>query len=130
MRGVLMQTRKEKIQKVYKVRSKKLTIYCTDEEKKTIVEIAESKEISVSDLVHELVEEKYHACPIEHSHIPNAETIASIEASERGEGIEKFESMDDLFKDLGINECVKLKDRNNSKKTPRRRKNKPILKET
>ncbi len=32
----------------------------------------------------------------------NADTVASIEASEKGEGVKKFESIDHLFEDLGI----------------------------
>ena len=36
------------------------------------------------------------------NHIPNAETIASIEASEKGEGVKNFKSIDHLFEDLGI----------------------------
>lgn len=50
----------------------------------------------------ELVEEKYTWCPLGLSHVPNAETIASIEASEKGKGVKSFNSMDALFKDLGI----------------------------
>lgn len=45
---------------------------------------------------------KYICCPLGLRHIPNAETIASIEASERGENVKSFHSMDELFKDLGI----------------------------
>jgi antitoxin component of RelBE/YafQ-DinJ toxin-antitoxin module len=49
-----------------------------------------------------LVEEKYTWCPLGLSHIPNNETITSIEESESGKGVKSFDSMDDLYKDLGI----------------------------
>ena len=48
------------------------------------------------------MEEEYTWCPLKLSHTLNEETIASIEASEKGEGVEGFKSIDDLFKDLGI----------------------------
>jgi hypothetical protein len=48
----------------------------------------------------ELMEEKYNWCPLGLSDIPNAEIIASMEASDRGEGVKNFKSMKDLFKDL------------------------------
>lgn len=41
-------------------------------------------------------------CPLGLSHELNEETIASIEASERSEGIKRFKSIDDLFENLGI----------------------------
>lgn len=44
-----------------------------------------------------------YECPLcKSSHIPNAETIASIEKSELGIGVKSFTSMDELFKSLGI----------------------------
>lgn len=58
--------------------------------------------MTITDFMLELVEEKYAWCPIELNHAPNEKTTASIEASERGEGLKSFESMDALFKDLGI----------------------------
>lgn len=64
--------------------------------------LAAAKEMSITDFMLQLVEEKYTWCPLELSHVPNAKTIASIEASARGEGVKSFNSMDDLFNDLGI----------------------------
>jgi hypothetical protein len=34
------------------------------------------------------------------THIPNAQTKASIKESEKGKGIKRFQSMDELFEDL------------------------------
>lgn len=94
---------KNKVQKkTYRVREARLTIDCSSEQKKKIKMLAASREMSITDFMLELVEEKYTWCPLGLSHIPNAETIASIKASERGEGVKRFNSMDELFKDLGI----------------------------
>ena len=64
--------------------------------------LAAFKDMSITDFMLNLVEEKYTWCPLGLSHIPNSETIASIEKSEKGEGVKTFKSMDDLYKDLGI----------------------------
>ncbi len=85
-----------------RAREARLTIDCSAEQKRKIKMLAASRDISITDFMLELVEEKYSWCPLGLSHLPNAETIASIEASEKGEGIKTFETMDDLYKDLGI----------------------------
>ena len=97
-----MESKPEKVKKTYRAREARLTIDCSTEQKKKIKLLAALEEKSITDFMLQLVEEKYTWCPIKLSHIPNAETIASIEASERGEGVMTFESMDALFKDLGI----------------------------
>lgn len=97
-----MKGKKEEKKKTYRAREARLTIDCSAEQKKKIKMLAASKEMSITDFMLELVEEKYTWCPLGLSHIPNAETIASMEASGRGEGIKSFDSMDDLFKELGI----------------------------
>jgi len=88
--------------KVFRAREARLTIDCSSEQKKKIKMLAASKEMSITDFMLQLVEEKYTWCPLGLSHIPNAETIAAIEASDRGEGIKSFESLEDMFEDLGI----------------------------
>jgi len=97
-----MKEKKEAQKKGYRTREARLTIDCSAEQKKKIKMLAASREMSITDFMLELVEEKYTWCPVELSHIPNTETIASIEASERGERVKSFDSMDALFKDLGI----------------------------
>lgn len=64
--------------------------------------IAASQEMSITDFMLKLFDEKYTWCPLGLNHVLNNETILSIEASENEKGVKKFESMDDLFKDLGI----------------------------
>lgn len=93
---------KEVQKKAYRTREARLTIDCSSEQKKKIKMLAASKEMSITDFILGLVEEKYTWCPLGLSHMPNAETISSIEASEKGEGVKSFNSMNDLFKDLGI----------------------------
>lgn len=103
MMAVRRSTMKEKRgsqRRAYRVREARLTIDCSSEQKKKIKMLAASKEMSITAFVLGLVEEKYTWCPLDLSHIPNAETVASIEASEKGKGVKSFASMDDLFKDL------------------------------
>lgn len=97
-----MREHKQVENKNYRAREARLTIDCSSEQKKKIKLLAAAKEMTITDFILQLVEEKYTWCPLELSHQPNAETIASIEASEKGEGVKSFNSMDDLFKDLGI----------------------------
>jgi hypothetical protein len=89
-------------QRVSRAREARLTIDCSKEQKEKIKMLAASKSMSITDFMLELVEEKFTWCPVGLSHIPNAETVESIKTSERDEGIKKFNSLDDLFKDLGI----------------------------
>ncbi len=97
-----MREKKEIEKKSYRAREARLTIDCSTEQKKKIKMLAAANEMSITDFMLGLVEEKYTWCPLGLSHNPNAETIASIEASEKGEGVKSFNSIDDLFKDLGI----------------------------
>ena len=97
-----MKGKKEIQKKIYRAREARLTIDCSSEQKKKIKMLAAAKEMTITDFILQLVEEKYTWCPLELSHIPNAKTIASIEDSEKGKGVKSFNSIDDLFKDLGI----------------------------
>jgi hypothetical protein len=58
--------------------------------------------MTITDFILQFVQEKYTWYPLGLSHVPNAETIASIEESEKGEGVKSFNNIQDLFKDLGI----------------------------
>lgn len=88
--------------KIHRAREARLTIDCSTEQKKKIKMLAALREMSITDFMLELVEEKYTWCPLNLNHIPNAETIASIEASEKGVGVKSFNSLNELFEDLGI----------------------------
>lgn len=94
--------KQNEIKKTHRARGARLTIDCSSEQKKKIKMLAAAKEMSITDFILQLFEEKYNRCSLGLSHVPNDETRDSIEASERGEGIERFDSIDDLFKNLGI----------------------------
>ncbi len=100
--GDAMKEKKGVQKKVYRAREARLTIDCSSAQKKKIKMLAAAKEMTITDFILQLVEEKYTWCPLGLSHKPNAETVASIETSEKRKGVKSFNSMDDLFKDLGI----------------------------
>lgn len=97
-----MRQRKVEEKKIHSPREARLTIDCSIEQKKKIKILAAAKEMSITDFMLELVEEKYPWCPLGLNHVPNHKTISSIEASERGEGIKSFQSIEELFEELGI----------------------------
>ncbi len=88
--------------KNYRAREARLSIDCSTEQKRKIKMLAASQDKSITDFLLDLVEEKYTWCPLELSHVPNEETISSIEKSEKGKDLKGFESMGDLYEDLGI----------------------------
>ncbi len=88
--------------KKYIARERGLTIACSSEQKKEIKKLAAEKKMSVSDFFLSLIEDKFYCCPLGLSHIPNEETVAALEESERGEGIRSFDSIEDLFKALNL----------------------------
>ena len=88
--------------KSYRAREARLTIDCSLDQKRKIKILAASKDMSITDFMLSLVEERYTLCPLGLDHTPNAETIASIEASEKGEGLHIFSSADEMFKSLGL----------------------------
>jgi hypothetical protein len=98
----MIEEQKETKKKTHRTRGARLTIDCSSEQKKKIKMMAAAQEMSITEFMLKLFEEKYSWCPLGLSHVPNAETIESIESSERGEDVKSFDSMDDLFKDLGI----------------------------
>ncbi len=88
--------------KVHRARETRLTIDCSLDQKRKIKMLAASMDMSITDFMLALVEDRYANCPFGLNHIPNAETIASIEASERGNGLHTYDSPDDMFKSLGL----------------------------
>jgi hypothetical protein len=88
--------------KTYRARGARLTIDCSSEQKRKIKILAASQDLSITNFLLGLVEEKYTWCPLELSHVPNEETISSIEESEKGKDVKSFDSIEDLYKDLGI----------------------------
>ena len=81
--------------KTNRVRGSRLTIDCSSEQKKKIKMLAASKDMSITDFMLQLFEEKYSRCPFGLNHVPNADTIAPIEFKREGKRRQK----------LRINEC-------------------------
>lgn len=78
----------------------RLSIDCSQEERRYIKMLAAREDKTISEYLIDLAREKMPHCA--HSHIPNKKTIASIEASEKGSGIKKIESMDEFWKSMGV----------------------------
>ena len=76
----------------------RLAIECTPEERKYIKMFASYEDKSLNDFVMDCVRMKFSKC--QHSHFPNEETAASLNATERGEGIIMFDSIEDFFKSM------------------------------
>lgn len=81
-------------QKEEKVR---LVIDCTSKERKKIKMFANYHDKTIREFVLDCI--RYE---MRKSYIPNEETKKSLEESSRREGVKSFESMDDLFEDLGL----------------------------
>ena len=76
----------------------RLAIECTSEERKYIKMHASYEDKTLNEFVMDCVRMRVSGC--KHSHIPNAETAAALDASERGEGIIMYDSIDDFFKSM------------------------------
>lgn len=76
----------------------RLAIDCSPEERKYIKMYASYEDMTLNEFVMKCVRERISQC--NHSHIPNAQTAAALDASERGEGIISFDSIDDFFKSM------------------------------
>ena len=76
----------------------RLAVVCSPEERKYIKIFASYEDKTLNEFVMDCVRERINKC--HHSHIPNDETAATLDASERGEGIISFDSIDDFFKSM------------------------------
>jgi hypothetical protein len=76
----------------------RLAIECSREQRKYIKMYASYEDKTINEFVMDCVIELINPC--KHSHVPNAETAAALDASERGEGIISFDSIDDFFKSM------------------------------
>jgi len=88
----LKKTEKKTVKKTIRAREARLTIDCYLAEKRKIKILAASQDMSITDFMLSLVEEKYSPCPLGRAHFPNKETIASIKGSEKGKGLHIFDS--------------------------------------
>lgn len=99
---------KEKMAQISYLKSKKtavslpgkvrLAINCSSEERKYIKMYASYEDKTLNEFVIDCVREHINKCT--RSHIPNAETAAALDATERGEGIISFNSIEDFFKSM------------------------------
>ena len=62
--------------------------------------LAAREDKTISEYLISLARDQMPKCT--KSHMPNAETIGSIEESEQGEGIEHYNSLDDFWKSMGV----------------------------
>ncbi len=77
----------------------RLAIDCSTEERKYIKMFALYEDKTINEFVMSCVREHVNKC--NRAHIPNDETAATLDASERGENIISFDSIDDFFKSMG-----------------------------
>jgi hypothetical protein len=77
----------------------RLAIECTTKQRKYIKTFAALEDKSINQFVLDCVW-KYAKCT--KSHIPNKETSDALDASERGEGHRAHQSIEEMFKFLGI----------------------------
>ena len=78
----------------------RLSIDCSPEERRYIKMLAAKEDKTISEYLIDLAREKMPHCT--YSHMPNKKTVASIEASEKGTGIKKIESLDEFWKSMGV----------------------------
>ena len=76
----------------------RLAIECTKEERKFIRMYASYEDKTLNQFVMDCVKMKIAKC--KYSHTPNEKTKATLDASEKGEGIVMFDSIDDFFKSM------------------------------
>jgi len=76
----------------------------SEEVKQEATEVLAEMGLTVSDVVRMTLKKvvRDRALPFHPDHIPNAETIASMEKSERGEDLHRAKDIEDLFRKLGI----------------------------
>lgn len=78
----------------------RLSVDCSLEERRYIKMLAAREDKTISEYLLGLAKAYMPICT--KSHLPNAQTSASIEESERGEGIERYSSLDDFWKSMGV----------------------------
>lgn len=76
----------------------RLAVECTPEERKYIKMHASFEDKTLNDFVMDCVRMKIARCKL--SHTPNKQTAAILDATERGEGIIMYDSIDDFFKSM------------------------------
>lgn len=83
----------------YSNKKVRLAIDCLPEERKYIKMMAAHEDETLNEFVLEAVRMRVKNC-CSKSHIPNSETKKALDATERGEGLIYFDSIDDFFKTM------------------------------
>lgn len=79
-----------------------ITFRCSKEEKNTIMKLCQKEGIDITTFFRLCIRQaKIDGIRLK-LEIPNAETIKALEAAEHNLNMKKFNSVDDLYKDLGI----------------------------
>ena len=76
----------------------RLTIHCTQEQRKYMKMYAAHEEMTLNDFILDCILTRISGCP--HPHIPNEETAAALDATEKGEGLIHFDTVEDFLKSL------------------------------
>lgn len=76
----------------------RLTIYCSNEQRKYIKMYAAHEDMTLNDFILDCVLSKIAPCT--HSHTPNAKTAKTLDATDRGEGLIHFKTAEDFIKSL------------------------------
>ncbi|MBA3957354.1 MAG: hypothetical protein H0X51_03020 [Parachlamydiaceae bacterium] len=83
----------------------RVNIECSLEDRKAIKMMAAQHNMTISAFILELVHEKMEHCPISWGeHIPNDITVQALDESDRGEGVETFNSLGEMWKSMGIDD--------------------------
>ena len=78
----------------------RLSVDCSFEERRYIKMLAAREDKTISEYLIGLAKAQMPHCT--KSHILNEKTKSSIEESERGEGIEHYDSLDNFWKSMGV----------------------------
>lgn len=84
----------------------RLSIDCSTQERTQIKIAASLFDMSITEFVMQCVKKEIeqidlaecHLCKI-HGREPNAETVKALEESERGEGLNSYDSVEEMFKE-------------------------------
>ena len=77
----------------------RLSVDCSPEERRQIKIFCAMEDHTVSEWIMGCVRERMLRM---RGHLPNAETRQALRGSEKGEGVQFYQSTDELFDDLGI----------------------------
>jgi len=97
-KNVKTETLSRKVRAPVKKSKVRLAIECTPEERKYIKMYASYADKTLNEFVMDCVRTKVAMC--KQSHVPNKKTASALDATQRGEGITMFHSIEDFFKSM------------------------------